>query len=109
MRQGTPFLLVRARPKDGERAAFREWFQRVHLRDAGSIPGIAEVESGETAGGTTLGFFWFADAESVQTALASPQAAYARGTWEQWAGRLEELLIEVWADVPLMAVYRGRN
>jgi hypothetical protein len=109
MRVGTPFLLLRAKPKDEARSAFREWFLRVHLRDVGSIPGIAQIESGQTAGGTTLGFYSFADAESVQTALASPQAAYARGTWEQWAGRLEELLIEVWADVPLMGIYRGRN
>ncbi|MGH2609011.1 MAG: hypothetical protein ACRDHF_07960 [Tepidiformaceae bacterium] len=109
MRDGTPFLLVRARPKDEARAPFRAWFLGAHLKDVRSIPGIAGVESGETAGGTTLGFYSFEDAEAVQTALSSPQAAYSRGTWEQWAGRLEELLIEVWADVPSMPVYRGRN
>jgi hypothetical protein len=104
-----PFLLVRAHPRDEARAPFRAWFLGVHLRDAGAIPGIARIESGETAGGTTLGFYSFEDAESVQTALTSPQAAYARGTWEQWAGRLDELLIEVWTPVPPMPVYRGRN
>jgi hypothetical protein len=109
MRVGAPFLLLRAKPKDDARLAFRAWFLGAHLRDVGSIPGIAEVETGQTAGGTTLGFYSFTDAESVQSALASPQAAYARGTWEQWAGRLEELLIEVWADVPPMGLYRGRN
>lgn len=109
MRNGQPFLLVRAHPKEEARADFRRWFLRVHLRDAGAIPGIAKIESGETAGGTTLGFYSFADAESVQTALSSPEAAYARGTWGQWAGQLDELLIEVWTPVPPMPVYRGRN
>ena len=109
MRDYKPFLLVRAHPKDEARAPFRAWFRSVHLQDAAAIPGIGHIESGETAGGTTLAFYSFDDAEAVQTALTSPQAAYTRGTWEQWAGQLDELLIEVWTPVPPMPVYRGRN
>jgi hypothetical protein len=43
----------------------------------------------------------------VQSALQSPQAAYARGTWEQWAPHLEELTIEIWATLFPMPVYRS--
>lgn len=109
MNDDTPLLLVRARPKGDARARFRRWFLGVHLKDVSNIPGIGLIESGETAGGTTLGFYSFDNVEGVQTALSSPEAAYARGTWEQWAGSLEELLIEIWAPVVPLPIYRGRN
>ena len=109
MNDDTPFLLVRARPKPDTRAPFRRWFLSSHLSDVRSIPGISVIESGETAGGTTLGIYSFENVEAVQTALSSPQAAYARGTWEQWAGSLEELLIEIWAPVVPLPLFRNRS
>lgn len=109
MNDDTPLLLVRAHPKAAARVSFRRWFLGAHLRDVRSIPGIAVIESGETAGGTTLGIYSFENVAAVQTALSSPEAAYARGTWEQWAGSLEELLIEIWAPVVTLPLFRGRN
>ena len=109
MNDDTPLLLVRARPRPETRASFRRWFLGAHLGDVRNIPGIATIESGETAGGTTLGVYSFENVAAVQTALSSPEAAYARGTWEQWAGSLEELLIEIWAPIVPVPLFRGRN
>lgn len=109
MKSNTPFLLVRARPRPESRDRFGRWFRDVHLRDARQIPGIAEVESFQTPGGARLAFMTFADTDSVQAALASPQAAYARGTWEQWAGHLEELLVEIWAPLFPLPIYQSMS
>jgi hypothetical protein len=104
-----PFMLLRARPRDDVREKFSWWFRNVHLKDVANIPGIAAVQSGSTRGGLMLGFYGFASTEQVQAALASPQAAYARGTWEQWAPQLEELFIEIWAPVVPFPIYRSVN
>lgn len=109
MNDDTPLLLVRAHPKAAARTSFRRWFLSAHLKDVRKIPGIALIESGETAGGTTLGFYSFENVNAVQTALSSPEAAYARGTWEQWAGSLDELLIEIWAPTVPLPLFHGRN
>jgi hypothetical protein len=109
MQADQPFLLLRARPKAEASDRFRRWFRTVHLNDVRAIPGIVAIESGLTAGGATLGFYSFAGADAVQTALSSPQASYARGTWEQWAGSLEELLIEIWSPLIPMPLYHSRN
>jgi hypothetical protein len=104
-----PFLLLRAHPRAEDREAFRNWFRTVHLRDARAVPGFTQIESGETAAGTFLAIYTFDSAEGVQTALASPQAAYARGTLEQWAPKLEELLIEMFAPVGLLPMFNSRS
>lgn len=104
-----PFLLVRARPKAESRERFAAWFRQVHLRDVERIPGIVTVRSGSTRGGTQLGLCSFQGADVVQASLASPEAAYARGTWEQWASELEELLIEMWAPAFPMPLYESAN
>jgi hypothetical protein len=104
-----PFLLVRARPKAESRKRFAAWFRQVHLRDVERIPGIATIRSGSTRGGTQLGLYSFESADVVQGSLASPEAAYARGTWEQWASELEELLIEMWAPVFPLPLYESAN
>lgn len=109
MNRAAPFLLLRARAKDAEAERFARWFREVHLRDVEKIPGIVEVRSAQTSRGTRLGIYTFAAAETVQQALASPEAAYARGTWEQWAPHLEELLIEMWAPLASMPLFREIN
>lgn len=109
MKNDTPFLLVRARPRADSEQRFAEWFRNVHLRDARQIPGIAQVEAFHTPGGARLAFLTFANTESVQAALSSPQAAYARGTWEQWAGHLEELLVEIWAPLYPLPIYQSTS
>jgi hypothetical protein len=109
MDASTPLLLVRARPNDETRAQFDSWFRKVHLRDVERIPGIASVTSGRTPGGVYLGFYSFSGSEDVQQALSSPQAAYARGTWEQWSSKLDELFIEIWAPLGPLPLYHPLN
>ena len=102
-------MLLRARPKPGERERFSEWFREVHLRDIQNIPGIVSVETGTTAAGTKLGFYAFESSEVVQAALSSPQAAYARGTWQQWTPPLDALQIEIFAPLFPLPIYRSRS
>jgi len=109
MNQTTPMMLLRARPKPEERERFSVWFREVHLRDIQNIPGIVSVETGTTAAGTKLGFYAFESSEVVQAALSSPQAAYARGTWQQWAPHLDELLIEIFAPLFPLPIYQSRS
>lgn len=109
MNDGRPFLLVRAKPLPEESERFERWFREAHLRDAGQIPGVTRVRAGRTAGGTLLAMLIFADAEAVQQALASPEAQYARGTWAQWAGKLDELHIEIFAALGPMPIFQSRS
>ena len=101
------FMLLRARVGESDRERFAAWFRSVHLRDVEKIPGIVGVRGGRTPGGVNLGFYNFASNEMVQAALQSPQAAYARGSWEQWAPNLEELSIEIWAPLGPLPLYHG--
>ncbi|MFQ5380047.1 MAG: hypothetical protein ACE5EF_00285 [Dehalococcoidia bacterium] len=106
----SPFLLVRARPAEGaDEHAFGRWFREVHLRDAAKIPGVGAVEWGRSPNGAWLGLFSFESAETVQTSLSSPEAAYARGTWQRWMPRLAELHVELFAPVVPLPMYAGQN
>lgn len=104
-----PFMLLRARVRPALNEEFDEWFDTVHLRDVSAIPGIVVVRKGRNLDGTRLGIYTFESSDVLQAALASPQAAYARGTWERWQPDLEELLIEMWATVFHIPLYAGVN
>ena len=109
MRSPSPLLLVRARPRQAVRSEFERWFRSVHLRDVRRIPGFARVRVARTTRGTLLGLSEFESEESVQQALNSPQAAYARGTWERWIPHLEEFLIELLAPLFSVPLFRSHN
>ncbi|MGH2633177.1 MAG: hypothetical protein ACRDG3_07190 [Tepidiformaceae bacterium] len=109
MNQTTPMMLLRARPKPEARARFADWFRDVHLRDIQKIPGIISVETGTTSAGTKLGFYAFESSEVVQAALSSPQAAYARATWQVWTPHLDELQIEIFAPLFPLPIYQTRS
>ena len=109
MNESRPFLLVRARPRPEAAERLMAWFRASHLRDVRRIPGIAQTEWGTLAGGTILGVYSFESAEVVGAALGSPQAAYARGTWERWAPDLEELSIEIFAPLIPLPIYRSAS
>ncbi|MBI2766971.1 MAG: hypothetical protein HYX53_13810 [Chloroflexi bacterium] len=100
-----PFLLVRAKPHEDARARFTRWFIEVHLADVKKIPGLVALRTGETRAGTRLGLYFFEDGTALQAGLSSPQAAYARGTWEQWAPHLDELLIEMFGTLAMPRYY----
>lgn len=102
-------MLLRARPSPAVREPFAHWFHHVHLRDVERIPGISRVSSGRTPGGVFLGFYSFDDSDDVQRALSSPQAAYARGTWDQWSSKLDELFLEIWAPLGPLPLYHPFN
>jgi len=104
-----PFLLVRARSRPGSRERFECWFREAHLRDVSRIPGIALVQSGTTAAGTKLGFYSFASAGVIQSALSSPEAAYARGAWEPWTAELEELSLDIFAPLFSLPIHRSAS
>jgi hypothetical protein len=107
VKDGHPFMLVRARLTGERRQEFAAWFQGVHVRDIRRIPGVTGVRYGRTPGGTWLGLYSFRDAEAVQAALASPEAAYARGTWEQWGDGVEEISLEIFAPLAPLPLYRA--
>jgi hypothetical protein len=109
MEDHRPFMLLRARVSEPLRPEFDQWFETVHLRDVARIPGIVRVRKGRNADGTRLAVYSFENTEAVQPALASPEAAYARGTWERWQPDMEELLIELWSSVLTMPLYRPIN
>ena len=104
-----PFMLLRARPLEAARAEFDAWFHQVHLKDVARIPGIVSVRRGTQPDGTKLAIYTFASVDAVQPALASPEAAYSRGTWEEWGPKLEELLIEIWSAAFPIPIYREIN
>ncbi|HJP40483.1 MAG TPA: hypothetical protein QGF35_02095 [Dehalococcoidia bacterium] len=103
-----PFMLVRARIKSDEDGSFGAWFRSVHLKDVARIPGVVDVDFGTTHAGTWLGIYSFGDASAAQQALSSPEAAYARGTWDQWAGELEELQVEIMSPLAPLSLYQSR-
>lgn len=109
MERDLPFLLVRATPLPDAREAFASWFRHVHLRDARRVPGFKSVESTLTSDGAFIGIYTLADPDAVQEALGSPEAMYARGAWEQWTPRLQELVVEMYAPLPSMRVFEHRN
>ncbi|MGE3076593.1 MAG: hypothetical protein AB7N24_21205 [Dehalococcoidia bacterium] len=104
-----PFMLVRARAREASRMEFDDWFDRVHLKDVAKIPGVVGVLKGRNADGTRVGIYTFESTDALQPALASPEASYARGTWERWQPELEELLIELWSVAFPIPLYQGTN
>lgn len=102
-------MLLRARSRPEVREEFDRWFDVVHMANVRSIPGIARVLAGRANGGTRLGVYLFENAETVQSALTSPQAAYTRGTWERWQAEMEEMSLELWAEVVSMPTFEEIN
>ena len=101
MNQESPMLFVRTNPKPDAAREFRAWLLGVHLAEARKIPGMGDVSAGISPAGTWWVLYTFESAATLEKALGSPEAAYARGTWESWDEKLKDRAMEVWA--PLMA------
>ena len=96
MRGEEPFILLRARVRDGgDGEAFADWFRREHLREAAKIPGMASVHWGRTRGGVLLGVYRFHDVNAMQQSFGSAEAARARDMWARWGDQLEEFSVEM--------------
>jgi len=75
------------------------------------IPGIVRAYRTDwTRGGANwAAFYEFANEESVQEALASPQARVARLDWERWLPHVSELTVEVYASLTPLPTYHHWN
>jgi hypothetical protein len=109
MNSKAPMLVVQASPKAESASAFRAWLLGSHLAEARSIPAMSGVTAGVTRAGTWSIFYTFASAEAFERALGSPEAAYARGTWERWDDQLEDRSTEVWAPLIVSPIQVRRN
>lgn len=110
-----PLLLVRARIDPAALPEFRAWYHRVHLPHVLAIPGIVGYRGLSYGPGAPPGapnvvsLYLFADEGVVQKALASAEAQRARADWEQWAGRVRDLAIQIYAPVNARATLRHVN
>lgn len=106
-----PYLVVRASLDPEVMEEFQRWYVKVHLPHVMDIPGIVKAyrsdwNRGET-NWTTL--YEFASDESVQSAVASPQARLARMDWERWMPHVSELTVEVYASLGPLPTYHHWN
>lgn len=104
-----PVMVMRARPLAGQAEVFFRWVREVHVRDTRAVPGVVAVRAALTPCGEVLAVYVLRDGEAVGQALQSAEAAYARGTLEQWADRLAELRFEIYAPVPPLRVFASIN
>ncbi|WP_322819090.1 hypothetical protein [Tepidiforma sp.] len=104
-----PVLVMRASPLPEHLEAFLRWAREVHARDTRAVPGVVAVTVARAPKGEVLVGYVFADAEAVPGALQSAEAAYARGTLEQWAGRVTEIRFEMWAPLAPLPVFAWIN
>lgn len=102
-------MLLRARTRPEVREEFDCWFDVVHMANVRGIPGIARALAGRANGGTRLGVYLLNDAEAIEPALSSPEAAYTRGTWTRWQDDMEEMTLELWAEVVSMPLFEEIN
>ena len=103
-------MVVRSAVAAAVQDRFRHWYTSVHIRDVLSIPG---VDSYAFVTGLPrnrmITVYQFSDELAVQAALNSPQAFYARGTWEQWRQHLQELSVEIYAPLSASVAVRHWN
>lgn len=106
-----PYLLVRASLDPAVMEEFQRWYQEVHLPHLLDIPGIVRAYRTDWTRGSTnwAAFYEFANEQSVQEALASPQARVARLDWERWLPHVSELTVEVYASLSPLPTYHHWN
>jgi quinol monooxygenase YgiN len=104
-----PVLLMRASPRPEYFEEFLRWVREVHARDTRAVPGVAAVTVARAPQGVVLVGYVFADAAAVPVALQSAEAAYARGTLEQWAGRVTEIRFEMYAPLAPLPAFASIN
>ncbi len=106
-----PYLVVRANLDPSVMEEFKEWYRDIHLPHVMDIPGIVRAYRTNWARGNVnwTVAYEFANEESVQEALASPQARQARQDWERWLPHVSELTVEVYAILGALATYHHFN
>ncbi len=106
-----PYLVVRAALDPEVMDEFERWYQTVHLPHVMDIPGIVRAYRSDWSRGEAnwTALYEFASDESVQAAVASPQARVARMDWERWMPHVSELTVEVYASLGPLPTYHHWN
>jgi hypothetical protein len=106
-----PFLVVRASLDPASMEEFQRWYREVHLRHVLDIPGIVGAYRSDWTRGKAnwTALYEFDSEDSIQPALASPQAQVARLDWERWLPHVSELTVEVYASLTPLPTYHHYN
>ncbi|MEE9284869.1 MAG: hypothetical protein V3V35_03970 [Dehalococcoidia bacterium] len=106
-----PYLVVRASVDPAVMDEFQRWYAETHLPHVLDIPGIVRAYRSDWRRGSAnwTALYEFDHEESVQDALASPQARVARLDWERWLPHVSELTVEVYASLTPVPTYHHRN
>ncbi len=106
-----PYLVVRARLDPAVMDEFQLWYKETHLPHVMDIPGIVRAYRSDWSRGSAnwTALYEFDDEDSVQDAIASPQATVARQDWERWLHHVSELTVEVYACLTPLPPYHHWN
>ena len=106
-----PYLIVRANLDPKVMGEFEQWYAQTHLPHVMEIPGIVRAYRTTWARGNNnwTALYEFASDDSVEEAVASPQARQARQDWERWLPYVSELTVEVYASLAPVPTYEHRN
>lgn len=106
-----PYLVVRANLDTSVAEEFERWYRETHLPHVLDIPGIVRAYRSDWSRGSAnwTALYEFDNDESVEDAIASPQARVARQDWERWLPHVSELTVEVYASLAPLPTYEHRN
>ncbi len=106
-----PYLVVRANLDPAVMDEFQRWYEETHLPHVMEIPGIVRAYRSDWSrgGANWTALYEFDDDNSVQDAIASPQARVARLDWERWLPHVSELTVEVYANLTPVPTYHHQN
>ncbi len=106
-----PYLVVRAHLDPTMMGEFEQWYRDTHLRHVLDIPGIVRAYRSDWSRGNAnwTALYEFASEDSVQDAMASPEATVARQDWERWLPHVTELTVEVYASLAPLPTYHHQN
>lgn len=106
-----PYLVVRANLDPAVMDEFEDWYRKTHLPHVLEIPGIVRAYRSNWSRGSAnwTALYELANEESVEEAIASPQARVARLDWERWLPHVSELTVEVYASLSPLSTYHHRN
>ncbi len=106
-----PYLVVRAHLDPAVMEEFERWYRETHLPHVMDIPGIVRAYRSEWSRGNAnwTALYEFDSEESVQDAVASPQARVARLDWERWMAHVSELTVEVYTSLSPLPTYHHWN
>ena len=106
-----PYLVVRAHLDPAVMEEFQRWYEETHLPHVMEIPGIVRAYRSDWIRGSAnwTALYEFDGEDSVQDAIASPQATVARQDWERWLPHVSELTVEVYACLTPLPTYHHWN